>query len=130
MDLNDIFFDDDFSCEVQINEQDDLITLQLSDDLEAIEQDISDSYKEKMLTFLKTSNIWFKLAIQKIQNDTQDVSGLELTNIFVLSEQDDDPITFGLSFNLDYDREHGRGMKILGDTFEIIEYGLADIAFC
>ena len=104
MDLNDIFFDDDFSCEVQI--------------------------KEKMLTFLKTSNIWFKLAIQKIQNDTQDVSGLELTNIFVLSEQDDDPITFGLSFNLDYDREHGRGMKILGDTFEIIEYGLADISFC
>ena len=35
----------------------------------------------------------------------------------------------GLMFRVEQDVEHGRGMKISINSMEIIDYGLADVAF-
>ena len=52
-----------------------------------------------------------------------------LLHIFVLYEQSDSEV-YGLEFRTKFDIEHGCGLKMEGDTFEIIEIGSADIAFC
>ena len=49
---------------------------------------------------------------------------------YILTEPNENPLTFGLQFRVLSDVEHGRGMKIEADTMNIIDYGLADVAFC
>lgn len=50
--------------------------------------------------------------------------------IYLLSEQTDADFIFGLLFGVKADSEHGRGMKLRLDPLEILDYGLADVAFC
>ena len=38
-------------------------------------------------------------------------------------------LIFGLEFGLREDSEHGRGLKFSLDSFEILEYGLGEVAY-
>ena len=38
-------------------------------------------------------------------------------------------MVFGLEYRIDADVEHGRGLKIDGETFEILEWGIGEVAF-
>lgn len=131
MNLNNIDFSDDFTIsDILIEEQENSIELILSDELSVMDEEITTEYKRKILNFMSNSSIWYDAAKNHILKDTGDISGLRLTTVYILSEQDVDEIIFGLSFNLNFDREHGRGIQINGETLEIVQYGEAHVAFC
>ena len=64
----------------------------------------------------------------KIEACMQDI---ELTHIFVLFEQNAEEL-FGLEFRVEFDIEHGCGIKIrINDgKYDIVEVGTGDVAFC
>lgn len=130
MNSKDISFDENYCMyDVYIDEQKDPVAIELSDSLEAVDEVLTESYKEKIADFVNKSAKWFNSAEKKIFDDVKDVDGLKLMTIYVLSEQESLNEVFGLLFNLNKDREHGRGMKIEGKNLEIIEYGDAHVAF-
>lgn len=64
----------------------------------------------------------------KIQEEFPGLSHARLLSIFILSEQTDIDLIFGLEFGL-RDSEHGRGLKFSLYSFEILEYGIGEVAY-
>jgi hypothetical protein len=128
MDASNIIFDSDLTMLININQQSDEINLKISDSLEASEEALSFPYKERIATFINSSDVWHKLALEKLVKEEKNVIA-RLMTIYILSEQNVESLIFGLLFRVEHDIEHGRGMKISGGNFEIFEYGLGDIAF-
>lgn len=120
-------FNDEQQMEINIPEQNESISLEISDELNAFDEELSNDYKNKIINFINDSNIWFKEISNKIKDDLGD-DEFRLMTIFILSEQDETNIIFGLLFNVSADREHGRGAKIESSSLKIVEYGLADVA--
>jgi hypothetical protein len=114
---------------VGINQQPDSILLEISDSLDAAEETLQDAYKEKIARFLNACETWYPAAVERIKSKDADPGRIRLLQVFVLSEQDAASIVFGLMFRVDVDVEHGRGLKVDGDTLEILEYGIGDVAF-
>ncbi|MBS9768923.1 MAG: hypothetical protein KGV44_15490 [Flavobacteriaceae bacterium] len=134
MKANDILFED-YEMYINFDNYGD-ICLSILDYLEASEEELGVEYKEKISTFVNKIDIWHKLAIEHIKSYAQkkynaniSEDNAKLLNIFVLFEQDEEEL-FGLGFNVSFDEEHGCGLKIKGKSFEIIEIGEEDIAFC
>ena len=125
-------FDEEYSTEVSIPEQKDTVILYLSDALEVIEYlpDIDQCFENKIISIIKKSESWYKESVNRIKNELEEENKIQLISIYILSEPDEKPLLFGLEFWISLDEEHGRGMKIRSDSMEIIEYGLADVAFC
>ena len=115
------------------------VRIVLSDDLEASEQQLSEEYKQKIVQFLEEISIWYNKTIDAVKQYADDKYGIknvsstdiELMAIFILFEQDE-PDLFGLSYRIEFDVEHGCGIKLKGNDqqFEIVEIGCADVAFC
>lgn len=125
-------FDEDYCAEVYILEQDGEILLYLSDSLEVIDElpDIPKSYEKSITTLVSNSDKWYGKAVNKIGNELVNEKNIKLMCIYILTEPEEQTLVFGAQFRVSSDIEHGRGMKIRSDTMEIIEYGLADVAFC
>ena len=66
---------------------------------------------------------------KKIQEEFTDLSHARILSIFILSEQSDVDLIFGLEFGLREDSEHGRGLKFSLNSFEILEYGIGEVAY-
>ena len=103
--------------------------LVLSDDLDAAFEPLELPYKQRMVRFLNASETWLPIARQRILADVGNLDGLALTTVFVLFEQQAASSVFGLLFELDADEEHGRGLMLDGDSFAILKYGDASVAF-
>ena len=86
--------------------------------------------QELIANFVNDSAKWFNIARNRILRDVEDADGLKLMTVYVLFEQEARSGLFGLLFNLNADREHGRGMKMDGTDYEIVAYGEAHVAFC
>jgi len=130
MNKNDIMFDEDYCLnDIYIDEEVNPITLEILDSLYAADEVLQDDYKERIADFINSSKKWFPIAYEKIVSEIGNADGLRLMKIFVLFEQNQSNSLFGLSFNLDFDREHGRGMKLDGDNFAVLKYGEASDAF-
>lgn len=139
MKVCDLQFDEDLETSVFISALKKKVRLVLSDDLEASEQQLSEEYKEKIVQFLEEISIWYNKTIDAVKQyadgkyGIKDVSetDIELMAIFILFEQDE-PDLFGLSYRIEFDVEHGCGIKLKGNDqqFEIVEIGCADVAFC
>jgi hypothetical protein len=125
-------FDEDYCAELYILEQDEEILLYLSDSLEVIDElpDIPKSYEKSIMTLVINSDKWYGKAINKISSELDNEKNIKLMCIYILTEPEEQPLIFGLQFRVSSDVEHGRGMKVEADTMNIIDYGLADIAFC
>lgn len=125
-------FDKDYCTEVYITEEEDEILLYLSDSLAVIDElpDIPENYKQSIISLVSNSDKWYNRAIKKIKNELADEKKIKLMCIHILTEPNENPLTFGLEFRVSSDIEHGRGMKVETDTMKIIDYGLADVAFC
>lgn len=125
-------FDKDYCTEVYITEEEDEILLYLSDSLAVIDElpDIPENYKQSIISLVSNSDKWYNRAIKKIKNELADEKKIKLMCIYILTEPNENPLTFGLEFRVSSDIEHGRGMKVETDTMKIIDYGLADVAFC
>ena len=131
MDAKDVSFDQDYCMyDVLISEQVDPVALELSDSLCAADEELTEGYKELIANFVNDSAKWFNIARNRILRDVEDADGLKLMTVYVLFEQEARSGLFGLLFNLNADREHGRGMKMDGTDYEIVAYGEAHVAFC
>ena len=139
MKVCDLQFDEDLETSVFISALKKKVRLVLSDDLEASEQQLSEEYKQRIVQFLEEISIWYNKTIDAVKQyadgkyGIKDVSetDIELVAIFILFEQDE-PTLFGLSYRIEFDVEHGCGIKLKGNDqqFEIVEIGCADVAFC
>ncbi|WP_314788570.1 hypothetical protein [Prevotella nigrescens] len=139
MKVCDLQFDEDLETSVFISALKKKVRLVLSDDLEASEQQLSEEYKQRIVQFLEEISIWYNKTIDAVKQyadgkyGIKDVSetDIELVAIFILFEQDE-PTLFGLSYRIEFDVEHGCGIKLKGNgqQFEIVEIGCADVAFC
>jgi len=139
MKVCDLQFDEDLETSVFISALKKKVRLVLSDDLETSEQELTEEYKEKIVQFLEEISIWYNKTIDAVKQyadgkyGIKDVSDtdIELMAIFILFEQDE-PDLFGLSYRIEFDVEHGCGIKLKGNDqqFEIVEIGCADVAFC
>ena len=129
MQPNELNFDDDRSTQIKLPEQEKPLTLTISDSLNAYDEEITSGYKKRISEFLNSSNIWFKVCVDKLRKDLNAGSDYRLMEIFILSEQNSISMIFGILFNVSGDKEHGRGFKINEKDFSIIEYGLSDVAY-
>ena len=127
---SEIVFDENYCMYgIVIDEQKDPVTLSILDDLEAAYELLGDEYKERIAAFINSSAQWFPIAWDKITGEVGNAEGLRLITVYVLFEQNQKDSVFGLLFSLDFDREHGRGMKLSGENFTILKYGEAHVAF-
>lgn len=78
---------------------------------------------------LDQSSVWYPKALAKIQEEFPELAHARLLSIFILSEQTDIGLIFGLEFGLIEDSKHGRGLKFSLDSFEILEYGIGEVAY-
>ena len=131
--MKDLEFDEKYTMDITISGQKDGVVLYLADTLlDSLKTlpNISDSLKSKISSVIAKSDIWLQNSINRIKSEVKDEGEVQLISIYILSEENMDSLIFGLEFWLSTDEEHGRGMKLRSDTFEIIDYGLADVAFC
>jgi predicted ATP-dependent endonuclease of OLD family len=130
MRIENVAFDENHCVEeVQIDGQASVVTLTISDALDAAHDALRREYKKRIADFVNSSSQWLPMARQKIVSDVRNENGLKLMEIFVLFEQDAEKSLFGLLFNLDFDREHGKGMMLDGESFDIVKYGEGSVAF-
>ena len=114
---------------VSIPEEKEKVCLILSDSLEVINEELTLPYKVKLDNLLDQSSVWYPKALEKIQEEFPELAHARLLSIFILSEQTDIDLIFGLEFGLREDSEHGRGLKFSLDSFEILEYGIGEVAY-
>lgn len=114
---------------VAIPEEKEKVCLALSDSLEVINEELTPSYREKLDHLLDLSSVWYPKALEKIQEEFPRLTHARLLSVFILSEQRDIDLIFGLEFGLKEDSEHGRGLKFSLNSLEILEYGLGEIAY-
>lgn len=129
MDGSDVKFNSKLKMSVKVDQQPESVLLELSDSLAAAEQELELPYKQRIADFVNASGTWYRLAVEKIRKEDSQPGKMRLTQIFVLSEPSAEFMVFGLQFRVEIDIEHGRGMKLNGDTLQILEYGSADVAF-
>ena len=125
MKATEIIFNEDLEMYVFLKDLDDEVCITLSDSLSASEEELTEDYKGKRAC---NSIIAWAKDTYKIDAHVQDI---ELINIFVLFEQNEDEL-FGVEFRVEFDVEHGCGIKIKVDNgkYDIIEVGTGDVAFC
>ena len=124
-----IAFNAKLRMSIQVDEQPESVLLELSHSLEASEQELQPQYKDRIAKFINASGTWYRTAIEKLRSEEGDPGKVRLLQIFVLSEQDENKLTFGLEFRVEVDVEHGRGLKVDGETLEVVDYGSGDVAF-
>lgn len=136
MNNSDVIFDGNLEFYASIDETRNEICVVLSDALNASEEQLTDKYKSQIAGFINDYSKWYEKALatindwsQKEYNTAPKESNIRLLNIFILFEQGENEL-YGLEFGIDCDSEHGCGLKINNDDFQIIEIGNADIAFC
>ncbi len=138
MKVTEIKFDDNFEMGVFSEYLNKEIRLCILDDLEASVEELTDEYKEKIAYFVNSISQWYSAVCNSIISWSKDtykidahLQDIELMCIFVLFEQNADEL-FGLGFRVEFDIEHGCGIKIKVNDgkYDIIEVGTGDVAFC
>ena len=81
---------------VSIPEEREKVCLALSDSLEVINKELIPSYKAKLDHLLDQSSVWYPKALAKIQEEFPELPHARLLSIFILSEQSDVDLIFGL----------------------------------
>ena len=138
MKANDISFNENFYTSVFSEYLNKNIHLNISDELDASEEELTDEYTQKVASFVNNMSQWYGIAcdsiiawvknVYKIDINLQDI---ELMGIYILFEQNEHEL-FGLIFRVEFDIEHGCGIKIKINEgkYEIIEIGTGEVAFC
>ena len=133
-----IKFDKDLSKEIFIRKINKKIRLILSDDLDASEEKLSDSYCKKIADFIDNFSKWYNKCMDAVKEWGENIyhinieyDEIKLLKIFILFEQNECEY-FGLGFRTEFDIEHGCGIKIKVEdgNYNIVEIGTADITFC
>ena len=123
-------FDKNFETKVNLGDGLEKVRLVIFDDLEAAYKPLPLEYEKKIIEFLSKVEQWLPRVEERIDSDFSAEVEKQLMQIFILSEPAEEDLIFGLGFWVEEDIEHGRGAKISMNDLSILEYGLADIAFC
>lgn len=131
----DIKFDEQGSCDIKVDYLEYDIILYISDALNAYQEKLRVGYLARIAKFLNSIDRWYPIcstAVSAWGLKTYGASGgdVRLLSVHVLFEQESELPVFGLQFRPEYDTEHGAGVKINGDSFDLVEVGAADVAFC
>ncbi|MBG9987798.1 hypothetical protein HZY88_02245 [Aerococcaceae bacterium DSM 111176] len=118
-----------FETSINLGDEQEKVTLVISDDLEAAYEPLPEDYEKKIVHFLDNIDQWLPQVVARIDSEFDKQVEKKLTNIFILSEPDEDDLIFGVSFWIAEDTEHGRGAKISMNNNQLIEYGHAEDAF-
>lgn len=138
MESKEIIFDEHLEMYVDLNLKgsDTEVCIVLSDSLYASEEKLTEDYKTRISNFINKLPEWYDIAVNAViqrAKEKYDINtkkdDIELMSIFILFEQNEEEL-FGLSFRVEFDIEHGCGLKIKGDDYRITEIGTGDIAFC
>ena len=134
MNSKDIVFDN-FEMPIKLKGIDHTVSLVILDDLYASEEELNDKYRDKISFFLNDIENWYQKSIDSIISNVESKfniqaknDDLKLLRIYILFEQNEDEI-FGLNFSAVFDPEHGCGVKIEGINRDVVEVGIAEIAF-
>lgn len=130
MQIKEFYFDDNLEMLVHIPQQNNQITLAISDELGISNNNLTAKYKSKINHIFSNLDKLLLMANQRLNNEFPETNKFRLLEIILLSEDNDPDFIVGLMFRVEQDIEHGRGMKISLNSMSIIEYGLADVAFC
>jgi len=133
---SDVVFNGNLECYTSIGETSKEVCIVLSDDLNASEEELTDTYKSQIAGFINNYSRWYEQVLiaisewsEKKYNTISQDNNIQLINIFILFEQGENTL-YGLEFGIDYDIEHGCGLKLATDDYQIVAIGNADIAFC
>lgn len=129
MEIKEFHFDDDLEMVIHIPQQKDEVILAISDELDISTDNLTEEYKQKMNQVFSRLNQILLIANQRLNKEFSETNNFRLLQIILLSEYSDPEFIVGLMFRVEQDVEHGRGMKISINSMEIIDYGLADVAF-
>lgn len=129
MEIKKFHFDDDLEMVIHIPQQKDEVILAISDELDISTDNLTEEYKQKINLMLSQLDQILLVANQRLNKEFSETNNFRLLQIILLSEYTDPEFIVGLMFRVEQDVEHGRGMKISINSMEIIEYGLADVAF-
>lgn len=138
MESKEITFNEHLEMYIHLDNFNDEICLTLSDGLAASDEELTNGYKERIANFINEAQKWYNKSVNtvlKYAKENYEIDAkpedIELTHIFILFEQNEKEL-FGLEFRVEFDIEHGCGLKIKGseNNFEIIEIGTGDVAFC
>lgn len=129
MEIKEFHFDDDLEMVIHIPQQKDEVILAISDELDISTDNLTEEYKQKMNQMFSRLDQILLIANQRLNKEFSETNNFRLLQIILLSEYSDPEFIVGLMFRVEQDVEHGRGMKISINSMEIIEYGLADVAF-
>lgn len=135
MKSDDIVFDDDLEFYIDFPSTGEEVCIAISDGLDASEEVLSVSYKEKISDFINNSDQWYGKAMHAAKKkalsesfDSFSDDDITLMCIYVLFEQNEKEL-YGLSFHFNFEGEHGCGIKLNTNDFQILEVGDADVAF-
>ncbi|MGM0123882.1 hypothetical protein IGI37_001256 [Enterococcus sp. AZ194] len=130
-----LLFDDDLELSFHFSKTGKNVRLNV-DTLETDETTLQLTYNEMIAKFINQQENWYDQVIASIISEQQDEFGMgmksadfELLVIYVLPEEANSLI-FGLQFHSVHDEEHGVGVKLVGDSFEVLSIGSAEEAFC
>ncbi|MDW5418794.1 hypothetical protein R6242_19685 [Iodobacter sp. CM08] len=123
-----INFDESKFAVVNISTQSKPVILNISDGLALYNEVIMETFKERIYNFIEKASIWYPICLSKMASDG--AMNTHLITMYILSEEFESNLIIGLEFYTTSDAEHGRGFKINTDELSIVEYGLADVAFC
>lgn len=138
MKANDISFNERFYMSIFSEYLNKNIHLNISDELDASEEELTDKYREKIVSFVNNTPQWYGITCDSIISWIKNVykldvhlQDIELMGIYILFEQNEHEL-FGLIFRVEFDIEHGCGIKIKINEgkYEIIEIGTGEVAFC
>lgn len=129
MEIKEFYFDDDLEMVIHIPQQKDEVILAISDELDISTDNLTEEYKQKMNQMFSRLDQILLIANQRLNKEFSETNNFRLLQIILLSEYSDPEFIVGLMFRVEQDVEHGRGMKISINSMEIIDYGLADVAF-
>ena len=129
MEIKEFHFDDDLEMVMHIPQQKNEVILAISDELDISTDNLTEEYKQKINLMLSQLDQILLVANQRLNKEFSETNNFRLLQIILLSEYSDPEFIVGLMFRVEQDVEHGRGMKISINSMEIIEYGLADVAF-
>ena len=87
-------------------------------------------FKDVALNIINNSNQWYDKVINYVKKETNSKE-IEVACIYIHNFQKDGRYIFGLSFisGLEIYAEHGIGMNLTVDDYEILEFGDEEVSF-
>ncbi len=130
MNVNEVKFDSNgYLLDVSLPSIDYPVNVCIVDDLISFGGVLSNDYKGKIVDFINEASKWMVVVQGVFDKCGYSFLDARLITIYVLFEDGAAGSFFGLEFSIKEDAEHGFGLRIRGEGFDVFDYGLAEISY-